>query len=137
MTPNLDPFRKVSAVRNQQDFARLFESLQALDRGLQFHPVVRGLRGLSASTFDDVLAVPQDVSPAPRTRVTNASTVRGQCHLLHSTMLFGAGQHCHNRIDHRLDSIERRFNAAVGHLTGIEFDMHRFNRDQGIDDVSR
>ena len=117
MTPNLDPFRKVSAIRNEQDFARLFESLQALDRCLQFHPVVRCLPELSASTLDDVLAVPQVVGPATRTGVSNAGTVSGEGHLLHSTMLFGTGKHCHNRIDHGLDSIDGRFNGVADHLT--------------------
>ena len=137
MTPDLNSFRKVSAVRNEQDFARLFKSLQALDRGLQFHPVVGGLPGLPASTFDDMLAVPQGVGPAARTRVTNASTVRGEGHMLHSTMLFGAGQHCQKRTDHRLDSIDGRFNGVAGYLTGIESDMRRFNRDHGHDDAGR
>lgn len=52
-------------------------------------------------------------------------------------MLFGAGQHCHNQIDHRLDSNDGRFNGVAGHLTGIESDMLRFNRDQRHDDASR
>jgi hypothetical protein len=52
-------------------------------------------------------------------------------------MLFGAGQRCHNRIDHRLDSIDVRFNEVAGHLTGIESDMRRCGRDQGLDDICR
>ena len=52
-------------------------------------------------------------------------------------MLFGAGQHRHNRIDHRLDSINGRFSGVASHLTGIESDMRRCGRDQDLDDASR
>jgi hypothetical protein len=42
----------------------------------------------------------------------------------------GSPQHCRNRIDHRLDSNDGRFSGVASHLTGIESDIRRFNRDR-------
>jgi hypothetical protein len=42
-----------------------------------------------------------------------------------------------NRIDYRLDSIDGCFNGVACHLTRIESDMRRFNRDHGLDGAWR